>query len=316
MFETPILYIIFNRIDTVQQTFPVIKKQKPKHLYVAADGPRIEKSGEAEKCNQVRNWVLSQIDWDCEVKTLFREDNLGCGKGPASAISWFFENVEQGIILEDDCLPTDSFFSFCENLLEKYKDDERIMQISGTNRLGLIKESTSYFFTNYPSEWGWATWKRAWDKYDYSIKQWGTKEAKDIVADMYGKYSIFLAKIFDDTFNNVDSITWWDYQWGFIKNINSGLTITPYLNQISNIGFDENATHTTDTSSKFNRLPTQELPKELIHPNYVYKTVTYDNLILDLHFKSQLDSLKPKSFTFRLKRKIKSILRKIGLWKK
>ena len=108
MFETPILYIIFNRIDTVQQTFPVIKKQKPKHLYVAADGPRIEKSGEAEKCNQVRNWVLSQIDWDCEVKTLFREDNLGCGKGPASAISWFFENVEQGIILEDDCLPTDS----------------------------------------------------------------------------------------------------------------------------------------------------------------------------------------------------------------
>lgn len=209
-----------------------------------------------------------------------------------------------------------NFFPFCENLLEKYKDDERIMQISGTNRLGLIKESTSYFFTNYPSEWGWATWKRAWDKYDYSIKQWGTKEAKDIVADMYGKYSIFLAKIFDDTFNNVDSITWWDYQWGFIKNINSGLTITPYLNQISNIGFDENATHTTDTSSKFNRLPTQELPKELIHPNYVYKTVTYDNLILDLHFKSQLDSLKPKSFTFRLKRKIKNILRKIGLWKK
>lgn len=316
MFETPILYIIFNRIDTVQQTFPVIKKQKPKHLYVAADGPRIEKSGEAEKCNQVRNWVLSQIDWDCEVKTLFREDNLGCGKGPASAISWFFENVEQGIILEDDCLPTDSFFSFCENLLEKYKDDERIMQISGTNRLGLIQENSSYFFTNYPSEWGWATWRRAWDKYDYSIKQWETKEAKDIITDMYGKYSIILSKIFDDTFNNVDTITWWDYQWGFIKNINSGLTITPYLNQISNIGFDENATHTTDVSSKFNRLPTQELPKELIHPNCVYKTVTYDNLILDLHFKNQLDSLKPMSFTFRLKRKMKNILRKIGVWKK
>src|SRR5258705_8423153 len=133
MFNTPILFLIFNRLETTSQVFEQIKKVQPTRLFIAADGPRNDKEGEKEKCEKVRQWVLAQIDWECEVKTLFRNENLGCGRGPATAINWFFENVERGIILEDDCLPNDSFFIFCETMLKKFENDARIMHISGDN---------------------------------------------------------------------------------------------------------------------------------------------------------------------------------------
>lgn len=272
MFETPILYIIFNRIDTVQQTFPVIKKQKPKHLYVAADGPRIEKSGEAEKCNQVRNWVLSQIDWDCEVKTLFREDNLGCGKGPASAISWFFENVEQGIILEDDCLPADSFFPFCETLLEKYKDDERIGMISGRNNLTEIKTNFSFAFTTGGGIWGWATWRNRW------------KTLFTLDCPIFYQHNELLKKIYEFTKDKEESKHLsvilsekspiddaWDYQWGTLLKINKRLSITPKVNLVVNIGFITDSTHFHTNTMDFASLKSINFPlvyPKKIKPNY------------------------------------------------
>ena len=144
--KTAVLFLIFNRPDTTKQVFEAIRKSKPPRLYVAADGPRTDKSGEAEKVEQVRR-IAMQVDWNCEVKTLFREENLGCGKAVSSAITWFFKNEEEGIILEDDCLPNQSFFWFCEELLERYRDDMRIMAVSGDNfQKGLARNEFIYYF--------------------------------------------------------------------------------------------------------------------------------------------------------------------------
>lgn len=307
MFNTPILYIIFNRLDTVQQTFPIIKKQKPKFLFIAADGARKDKIGEAEKCQQVREWVLSQIDWDCELNTLFRNENLGCGKGPAEAISWFFENVEQGIILEDDCLPSDSFFKFCEELLEYYKNDERIWQISGTNRLRESPfEDFDYFYTNYPSEWGWATWKRCWNQYDFYIKLWEKEYIKESIKDLFFDYSTNISQILDTTINN-PNVSWWDYQWGFIKNINSGLTVTPCKNLISNIGFGDDATHTFGYDNPLFNLQKYELNFPINHPNNIYTTVNIEKQLLELNFPTSPKT--KKSLIYRIIRKIYRLLR-------
>src|SRR4030042_6453503 len=147
---TPVLFLIFNRPDTTEKVFDEIRKAKPKKLFVAADGPRQDKQGEKEKVGRARQIVIDGIDWDCEIKTLFRDKNLGCKVAVSSAINWFFENEEMGIILEDDCLPHQSFFRFCGELLEKYKDDERIMVISGENLLfGRKRTNYSYYFSRY-----------------------------------------------------------------------------------------------------------------------------------------------------------------------
>jgi len=167
---TPVLFIVFNRLDTTKQVFEEIKKAKPQKLFIAADGPR--NFQEKNKTDVVRKYILENINWKCEVKTLFREKNLGCKYAVAGAIDWFFDNVEQGIILEDDCLPSQSFFKFCQEMLEKYKDDERVMHISGTNVEGISKIDQDYFFAINFNVWGWATWKRAWKLYDINVTHW------------------------------------------------------------------------------------------------------------------------------------------------
>ena len=312
MFNTPILYIIFNRLETVKQTFPKIKEIQPKRLFIAADGSRKGKEGEDRKCQRVREWVLSQINWDCKIHTLFQEKNLGCGQGPVQAITWFFNNVEQGIILEDDCLPSKSFFQYCETLLNYYKNDTRVMQISGTNRLTVSSnDSYSYFFTNYPSEWGWASWRRAWSLYDYKIIKWNNNETKGIIADLYGEYYNNVADILDQTIN-IQNLTWWDYQWTFIKNINSGLTITPCYNLVSNIGFDEDATHTYNKDSPFYNIKSYEISFPLIHPSYIYKSINLEKKILALHFSISKKTYSLKDcFLYKILKKILKYFLKI-----
>ena len=288
MYNIPILFIVFNRIEPTKQVFAKIKEVAPKQLFIAMDGPRKNIQGEAEKCENVRNWVLSQIDWDCELHTLIREENLGCGKGPAEAISWFFDQVEMGIILEDDCLPNDSFFKFMEELLVKYKDDNRIMQISGTNRLGTYQykhSSQSYYFAKYASEWGWGTWRRAWNLYDFEMSAWEDNNVKKIIRQtlLKDEYYRILERIFDKTFKN-PQVSWWDYQWGFAKDINNGLSIVPAKNLVSNIGFGVDATHTLNIHSKFNNLTAHEIDFPLHHPKYVAIDKDLEKKILDAHF--------------------------------
>ena len=231
---TPVLFIVFNRLDTTKQVFEEIKKAKPQKLFIAADGPR--NFQEKNKTDVVRKYILENINWKCEVKTLFREKNLGCKYAVAGAIDWFFENVEQGIILEDDCLPSQSFFIFCQDMLERYKTDQRIMHISGTNVESISKIYQDYFFAINFNVWGWATWKRAWKLYDINVTNWPRflkeKRSKDFALGFCNKY--LLERQFNKMYNKKQDT--WDYQWWFSCITNSGLAIISKRNLITNIG--------------------------------------------------------------------------------
>jgi len=167
-FSTPILFIVFNRLDTAQKVFESIKLIRPKYLFVAADGPRVDVAGEKQKCEDTRA-IIKQIDWDCDIKTLFREKNIGIKNAVSSAITWFFNNIEEGIILEHDCLPNDSFFIYCEEILNKYKKNEQVMHVSGNFFQPTPVGKNDYYFSRIPHIWGWATWKRAWVKYNLEM---------------------------------------------------------------------------------------------------------------------------------------------------
>jgi hypothetical protein len=171
-FDTPILFLVFNRPETTSIVFDEIKKIKPSRLFIAADGPRDSKLNEIHKCQEVRE-LFDTIDWPCELKTLYRQENLGCKIAVSSAITWFFEQVEYGIILEDDCLPDLTFFEFCSELLLKYEKDNEVMMIGGNNfHKKPLEISSSYYFTNYPHIWGWATWRRAWSNYNLDVSDY------------------------------------------------------------------------------------------------------------------------------------------------
>jgi len=277
MFETPILLLIFNREDTTRQVFEVIRRQKPKYLFIAADGARKNKPGEIETCRRVRDIVM-QIDWDCELKTLFRDENLGCKMAVSSAITWFFEQVEQGIIIEDDCIPDLSFFQFCEELLNKYKDDTRIGSIGGLNRHPeLIAKGLSYDFCSIAcsSGWGVATWRRVWKNFDINFPFW--EEEKDkrsfLFCNQFEK--IYFSSFIPDAINNRNGISAWDTQWYFTLRSQNQLSIAPMVNLVTNIGFgDPNATHTTRKQD----VPVPSaISFPLKHPQYVLRNKKLDD---------------------------------------
>jgi len=190
--KTPVLFLVFNRPDTTRRVFEAIRAARPARLFLVADGPRERQPDDKEKCERVR-YIATDIDWDCEVKTLFRKENLGCKNGVSSAIDWFFSHVDEGIILEDDCLPTESFFWFCEELLRRYRNDSRVMQICGSNFLrGWQRNNDSYYFSGYGPIWGWASWRRAWIYYDVDMKLWPEVKEKKILLDICdGKREMF-----------------------------------------------------------------------------------------------------------------------------
>ncbi len=244
-FKTPILFIIFNRPETTTRVFEEIRKIKPEKLYIAADGPRENKPEENKICNEVRK-IATRIDWECEVKTLFQKKNLGCKVGVSTAINWFFDNVEQGIILEDDCLPNESFFIFCETMLERYKNEDKIMHISGTNfQFGNTRGEASYYFSQCTNIWGWATWKRAWNKYNSemdSLEEYiKSKKIFNLFKDR--KVAKFWLSLFSHIIKkNIDT---WDAQWAYAVIKSEGIAISPNTNLIENIGFG-NGTHTNN----------------------------------------------------------------------
>jgi hypothetical protein len=301
--NTAVLFLVFNRLDTTKQVFEAIREAKPPRLYIAADGARETKAGEAEKVTAVRDFILKNIDWECDIKTLFREENLGCKYAVSGAIDWFFDNEEMGIILEDDCLPSQSFFWFCDELLERYKDEYRIGQISGTNVLGKYKVANhSYHFSNFGSIWGWATWKRAWKYYDITMQEFNfIKEHKLLESVITNKdeYKIRM-KSFEETYNN--KIDTWDYQWIYSRLINKVLIIIPSINLISNIGFGEDATHTNMKESPLNNKKSYEGILPLIHPKYMLANKEFEKLV---HIKKHI------SFSKRIINKIRR-----SIWEK
>jgi hypothetical protein len=279
LLNTPVLLIIFNRADTTKLVFEAIRKARPPRLYVAADGPRPHVESDKIKCAEARK-VVENVDWPCEVKTLFRDQNLNCGKAPSSAITWFFEHEEQGIILEDDCLPSPSFFRFCEELLEKYKDDTRIMHIGGNNfQYGWQNDKNhSYYFSRNGYIWGWATWRRAWKLYDFDMKLYDKLKANGFFNDFFLNRleKMYRLKKFDKTVAKRGNVDWWDYQWEFTRLAHSGLSIVPNKNLIKNLGFGEGATHTVDQSDKRMSMEARDIEFPLKHPTFVVRDIQSD----------------------------------------
>jgi hypothetical protein len=281
--ETPVLFIVFNRPDTTKEVFSVIKAIKPKKFYIAADGPRVNREGESEKTELVRKICLN-IDWKCDVKTLFSDRNLGCKDAVSSAITWFFENEDKGIILEDDCLPDLSFFAYCEELLEKYKNDSRIMSISGVNfQKENIAGTYSYYFSRYVHVWGWATWRRAWEHYDKEMKLWPDIKKRNILDHLLcdKREKRYWQRFFESTYRG--EIDTWDYQWTFSCWMQSGLSVIPVKNLVSNIGFGANATHTKDVTPEADR-PVSSIELPLVHPNHVIRNARADQFIQSIMF--------------------------------
>ncbi len=300
--NTPIAFIIFNRPDTAQKVFNEIKKVKPKQLFVIADGARNDE--EWKRCNETRD-IIKQIDWDCELYKNFSDKNLGCRARVSSGIDWFFKNAEKGIILEDDCLPDQSFFWFCEELLAKYKNNEKIMQIAGLNtQAGNTKFRChdSYYYSKIAQIWGWATWRRAWNSYDVNLTKWPsikqTGELKKFLPEfaIHEYWSGLLQKIYE---NKDPKKSTWDAQWFFNVLINKGISIVPKNNLITNIGFGAEGTHAKSTTDEKANLKKTEIKFPLKHP-------------VNIKINEQADQYTWK-FVFRInntfKKKIKCFLR-------
>ena len=286
--NTPVLFLVFNRPETTQKVFEAIRLVKPQQLFIAADGARPNIPGEKELVEEVRN-IVKNIDWPCEWYTLYRQEHLGCGKAVSEAINWFFNYVEKGIILEDDTLPNQSFFEFCELMLDKYKEDERIAHINGANfQLGEKWGKSSYFFSNYPMVWGWATWRRAWQQYEYQMENYPqTSKQEDFWDLLNSRGEInYWENIFQTMYNGfksgINAKDTWDYQWIYTCWKNKWLAITPNINLVTNLGFGEGATHTKE-ESLVSYLPNSEL-KEMIHPNKIIPNKEADSKLYKVYF--------------------------------
>jgi hypothetical protein len=276
--HTAVLFLVFNRPDNTARVFEAIRKAHPPRLYVAADGPRRNREGEDEKVDRVRE-IATRVDWSCDVKTLFREENLGCKYAVSGGISWFFEHEEQGIIVEDDCLPHPDFFSFCESLLDRYANDERVWVITGDNfQNGIQRGAASYYFSRYNHVWGWASWRRAWQMADMDIRFWPdwkhSANWKSFWLDRHVRR--YWENIFDRMHRA--EIDTWDYPWTASVWYHGGLTATPNVNLVSNIGFGPDSTHTGSANSALAAMATKSLG-ELRHPLTVVQDVEADRFI-------------------------------------
>lgn len=278
--QTAVLFLVFNRPDTTRQVFEAIRQAKPPRLYVAADGPRTSREGESERVAQVRK-IATEVDWPCEVNTLFREKNIGCKRAVSGGISWFFEHEEQGIILEDDCLPNHDFFSFCEELLNRYKSDDRVWVVTGNNfQNGMPRGDASYYFSRYNHVWGWASWRRAWMKADMEIKFWPAWKVSHQWQLFWGDATT--RRYWESIFNRMHraELDAWGYQWTASVWYHGGLTATPNVNLVRNIGFGMDATHTTSADSPLARMTTNTLAK-ITHPNVVQRSIDADRYVFD-----------------------------------
>jgi hypothetical protein len=275
--NTPVALIIFNRPNTTEKVFETIRQAKPPILLVIADGARSSKLGEAEKCEATRA-IIDRVDWECDVRTNYSDVNLGCKKRVSSGLDWVFENVEEAIILEDDCLPSPSFFIFCEEMLQKYREDERIMIVSGCNlQMGNSRTTYSYYFGKCGNIWGWASWRRAWKYYDVNMTTW--PDYKDNIVDSFfdsPREKKYFSAIYDKIYNN--KIDTWDIQWGYAIWCQHGLSIVPDVNLISNIGFGEDSTH-TKIDNGLSNLPYGILGK-IKHPPFVIRNKQADDFFL------------------------------------
>lgn len=301
MYNVPILFLIFARPDTTTQVFERIRQIQPAKLYIAADAPRKDRPDEAKRCAETRR-IVDQVDWPCEIHTLLRDNNLGCKMAVSSAITWFFNHEEYGVILEDDCLPDLSFFPFCEELLIKYKDDNRIGHISGQCFFSdLIKGDFSYDFSKMVHIWGWASWRRVWQFYDVNLNIWELIKKDNLRKESFfvnRMEKIYFSSFIEDSLSGDNGINTWDTQYMFTLRSQNQLSIYPSVNLVKNVGLNSSfATHTKKKDT-IRFVDTIEMKYPLKHPNYIFSNV-------------RLDKVSIKKLYFSYKRMLRYLLGKI-----
>jgi hypothetical protein len=299
---TPVVMIVFNRFEKTLEVFKRVKLMEPSKLYIIADGPRYGNESDVEKCEKVRS-IFDKIQWPCDVIKDYSLTNLGCAKRVFTGISNVFSKESAAIILEDDCLPNISFFRYCDEMLIKYLEDERVMLVSGTNiKIKWGTDNNTYHFSKLGGIHGWATWKRSWDLVDINISLWKDANTKRLLNNKLSKRFYELrSSIYDQLVDNSENADTWDYQFGFARFINNGLAIVPAVNLISNIGYDEESTHNFDSNSRTANLPTFSLQFPLNHPKVMIEDVQYDKLFEDL--------LYPRTFKVAISLILKKLLK-------
>lgn len=294
---TPVVLIVFNRLNTTQRVFEQIRLAKPRELFIISDGPRKNRIDDIEKIKKVRKFIEKHIDWDCNVYRNYSDTNMGCKIRISSGLTWVFQHVEQAIILEDDCLPTQSFFKYCQDLLELYKYDTRISIISGSNIIeNYYKVKKDYIFSCFTPIWGWATWKRVWDNFDVDIKQWIWARKSFLLKSMFNDIRIYkkYKEVFDDVYKG--KIDTWDYQFFLNQLIDNKLSIIPSKNMIINIGFNrKDALHTKD-KSPYRWVKSHEMKFPIKINNNVVRDYKYEKLVFNKVL--DLENMPTKVFHF------------------
>jgi hypothetical protein len=298
-----ILYLIFNRPHLQGESFDAIRRARPAKLFIAADGPRVGRDDDQKRCEQARR-IINEVNWKCEVKTLFRDVNLGCRKGVAEAITWFFRHVEDGVVLEDDCVASPFFFKFTEELLHHYREDDRVWCISGSNfQNGNWRGDGTYYFSRHSHCWGWASWRRCWTHYDDSMSLWKNVKSQDLLRTLYEDpveraYWSALWETMTYPESNVDS---WAFRWSFANLINNSLTALPNRNLVTNIGFAADGTHCRGTTIDPG---IQHMEGKIIHPSLMLRDAVADEYTF-LHVFGGLQMREHQRLSFRMKRRLR-----------
>ncbi len=279
---SPVLFIIFNRPNPTSRVFEAIRAARPEKLYIAADAPRVDHPDDITKCADARK-ITEIIDWPCEVKRLYQNNNLGCGIGVRTALDWFFHNEQEGIILEDDCVPDLSFFEFARQMLERYRNDKRIISINGSNLGYKPERNDSYFFSRFMNMWGWATWADRAKEIDYEMGSWKVVKNKKLKLYRILKQGTFdfdlkWVDYWKERFNLVtgNAEFTWDYQWVWYQIRKEKLAIVPSVNMITNIGFHDEATHTKSSENPSSNILSGSIPFPLVHPENLKPDLIYE----------------------------------------
>jgi hypothetical protein len=293
---SPVVLIIFNRPDKARRVFLEIAKVKPPILLIISDGPRLSEPKDVELVIQSRE-IVNLVDWPCEILTNFSEVNLGCRVRLSSGLDWVFQHVDRAIILEDDCLPSNSFFRFCDEALSLYEHDDRIGMINGSSfSPDSAANMASYYFSKFVHVWGWATWRHKWESYDVDMKLLPSVIASGDFSNICGGDRS--ARYFEPLFQAVrhKSIDTWDYQWWFSNLCAGRVNVTPFKNLVENFGFDSSATHTKQKIRLSNR-PALDISFPLKHPSAVVRNIAMDSYVESRHFSNSV----PRKFFKKLK---------------
>jgi hypothetical protein len=303
-FNTPIALLTFNRPQLTKRLLGVLAQVRPSRILVVSDGPRPHVASDAEKCAAVRN-LLKKIDWDCEIERNFAERNMGSFPRNSSGLNWVFEQVEEAIILEDDCLPDLSFFPYCEELLDKYRDHPRVGLISGNNFLKptMVQQEPSYFFSGYATTWGWASWRRTWHQVDLNMPYWPQfRDGGQLLQAVFSSSEARYWRSIYDAIQERRMKNAWDYQLMLACMRYNLLTVVPSVNLVSNLGFGPDSTHCEDSNSLLCNIKAHGVKFPLVHPEKVQASSELDYQIFRRRFHEYWWHRWSKRVLFRLLR--------------